>query len=75
MKGRTDDVVLTSSGEKINPDVLEAIITLPSVERFSLLGLEENGLNYLSLVLELNKNLSVKEKLYIEKLDKISKEF
>ena len=58
IEGRTDDVVLTSSGEKINPDVLEAIITLPSVERFSLLGLEENGLNYLSLVLELNKNLN-----------------
>jgi acyl carrier protein len=58
IEGRTDDVVLTSNGEKINPDVIEAIINLPSVERFSLLGLEENNLNYLTLVLELNNSLS-----------------
>jgi acyl carrier protein len=58
IEGRTDDVVLTSNGEKINPDVIEAIINLPSVERFSLLGLEGNNLNYLTLVLELNNSLS-----------------
>lgn len=58
IEGRTDDVVLTPSGEKINPDVIEAIINLPSVERFSLLGLVEDNLNYLTLVLELNKSLS-----------------
>ena len=39
IEGRTDDVVLTSNGEKINPDVIEAIINLPSVERFSRISL------------------------------------
>lgn len=58
LKGRSDDIVLTPSGEKVNPDVIEQLIYLPSVERFSLIGIVENNINYLSLIIELNKSLS-----------------
>lgn len=58
IKGRTDDVVLTPSGEKVNPDVIEQLIVIPSVERFCLMGISENNTNYLTLILEVNKTLS-----------------
>lgn len=58
IKGRSDDVVLTPSGEKINPDVIEQIISLPSAERFCLLGITFDNINYLTLIVEVNKTLS-----------------
>ena len=79
IQGRTDDVVLTPSGEKINPDVIEQMIDLPSVERFCILGLNFDNINYLTLVLEVNKTLSEIriKKIYDEvnkTLDKLNKE-
>ncbi len=56
--GRCDDVVLTPSGEKVNPDVIEQMIFLPSAERFCLMGLNVDNINYLTLIVELNKTLS-----------------
>ena len=56
--GRCDDVVLTPSGEKVNPDVIEQMILLPSAERFCLIGLNVDNINYLTLIVELNKTLS-----------------
>lgn len=58
IKGRTDDIVLTLSGEKVNPDVIEQIIVLPSAERFCLIGTCENNINYLTLIIEVNPVLS-----------------
>ena len=58
IKGRSDDVVLTANGEKINPDVIEEIISLPSAERFCLLGISEGKMNYLSLIIELRNPIS-----------------
>ena len=52
IKGRSDDVVLTANGEKINPDVIEEIISLPSAEHYCILGIKENNINYLSLIIE-----------------------
>ena len=51
--GRCDDVVLTPSGEKVNPDVIEQMILLPSAERFCLIGLNVDNINYLTLIVEL----------------------
>lgn len=56
--GRCDDVVLTPSGEKVNPDVIEQMIFLPSAERFCLMGISFDNINYLTLIIELNKTLS-----------------
>lgn len=50
LSGRFDDVVISSSGEKINPDVIEKVLFLPSVTRYSVLGYGEN--NQLSIILE-----------------------
>lgn len=58
IKGRSDDVVLTANGEKINPDVIEEIINLPSAEHYCILGIKENNINYLSLIIELRSPLS-----------------
>ena len=58
IKGRSDDVVLTANGEKINPDVIEEIISLPSAEHYCVLGIRENNINYLSLIIELRNPLS-----------------
>ena len=58
IQGRTDDVVLTENGEKINPDVIEQTLNLSSVERLSLLGIKNGNNLELSLVLELKQPLS-----------------
>lgn len=58
IEGRTDDIVLTDNGEKINPDVIEQTLSIPSVERYALLGIENNNKIELSLVLELKYPLT-----------------
>jgi acyl carrier protein len=58
IQGRTDDVVLTENGEKINPDVIEQTLNIPSAERYSLLGIKNGDNLELSLVLELKLPLS-----------------
>ena len=58
IQGRTDDVVITENGEKINPDVIEQTLNLSSVERLSLLGIKNGNNLELSLVLELKQPLS-----------------
>ena len=62
ISGRKDDVVISSNGEKINPDLLEKAIFIPSVNRFSILGY--NG--QLSLILEIQYGLNP---LAIKRLD------
>lgn len=54
--GRTDDVVLTEDGEKINPDIIEKNLRFQHVDRFVILGLENGDKHTLSLILEIDKN-------------------
>lgn len=56
--GRLDDVVLTPNGEKINPDMIEKILSFSSIERYSILGLSKNNEKQLALVLEVNSNIN-----------------
>lgn len=54
--GRNDDVVISSNGEKINPDLIEKNITLLNVKRFCVIGIEDEGINKLSLIIEVPRN-------------------
>lgn len=58
ISGRIDDVVISSNGEKINPDLIEKKLYLPSVNRYSILGLNYNNEENLTLILEIMKNPS-----------------
>ena len=58
VNGRIDDVVISSSGEKINPDLIEKNLYLPSVNKYSVTGLNINGSESLSLILEIIPNAS-----------------
>lgn len=52
--GRQSDVVIGENGENINPDMIEKLFSIPSAKAFSVLGLEgENG-QELSLVVAIN---------------------
>lgn len=65
--GRNDDVVISSNGEKINPDLIEKNISFMNIQRFCVLGLEENNVNKLTLVLEIPNNVSILKKQKIIK--------
>lgn len=56
IKGRKDDVVISSNGEKINPDLIEKEIFIPSANRICVLGLKQNNQEALSLIVEINPN-------------------
>ena len=55
LNGRVDDVVIAANGEKINPDMLEKQIFIPKAKRVSILGLDTEGGEKLSLIFELSK--------------------
>ncbi len=55
LNGRVDDVVIAANGEKINPDMLEKQIFIPKAKRISILGLDTENGEKLSLVVELPK--------------------
>lgn len=56
--GRSDDVIITDNGEKINPDVVEKVIKFNYIDRYSLLGIKQNDKMITALVLEIKPNLS-----------------
>ena len=56
--GRLDDVVTSSTGEKINPDIIEKELNIPSVNHYSILGLDYDGINALTLIIEIRKDIS-----------------
>ena len=58
INGRIDDVVISSNGEKINPDLIEKKLYLPSVNRYCVLGLNYNNEENLTLILEIIQNPS-----------------
>lgn len=56
--GRLGDVVIGENGENINPDSIEKLFTLPDVKQFSVLGLDgENG-QELSIVIQVSPFVS-----------------
>lgn len=70
ISGRLDDVVISSTGEKIDPDLIEKNMFIPSSERFSIISLPENQVYYLSLVVELkHTNNQFKIKKAIDEVD------
>ena len=56
--GRNDDVVIAHNGEKINPDLIEKNIIILNARRYSVLGIDHEGVNKLSLVVEIDKGLN-----------------
>lgn len=58
INGRCDDVVISESGEKINPDLVEKELYLPSVNRYCVIGLKHHQQTYLTLIVEINPNTS-----------------
>ena len=61
--GRSDDVVLTENGEKINPNLIEKELNIPYVDKYSVLGIKKGDKEYLSLLLELDKSID-QDKIY-----------
>ena len=55
--GRRDDVFVGASGEKINPDLVEKELKFTTVTNFCVLGLDVEGKQRLSLVVEIPKNV------------------
>lgn len=68
IEGRVDDIVLTESGEKINPDIIEKKLSFSFVEKYSVMGLKKDDKYELSLILELKDNLNE------NKIDKLIEE-
>ena len=66
--GRLGDVVIGENGENINPDSIEKQITLPEALAFSVLGLDGNNGQELSIVVQINEFISQ------TKIDKIKSE-
>lgn len=56
--GREGDMVLGENGENINPDIIEKGIYLPWARNFSVLGIEKDGFERLSIVIEISKYIS-----------------
>lgn len=74
--GRTDDVVVSSNGEKINPDLIEKDININNAKRFCIMGLEKDGINKLSIIIEISPNLTkLKVKKILEEMDVKIQEF
>ncbi len=58
IKGRMGDVVIGENGENINPDIIEQEFSIPNVVRFSILGLNIEGKETLSLVAQIEKDIT-----------------
>ncbi len=56
--GRLGDVVIGENGENINPDSIEKQIALPEALAFSVLGLQGNNGQVLSIVVHVNEFIS-----------------
>lgn len=61
--GRSDDVVIGHNGEKINPDLIEHDLFIPSVQRFVVTDIEGK----LTLVVEAGKNPNTLRRIQIAK--------
>lgn len=68
--GRQGDVVIGENGENINPDLIEKAFDIPFAAHFSVLGLDKNGTEALTLIVEttpyLNENSlnKIKQEVY-----------
>ena len=62
IKGRLDDVYVSSTGEKYNPDLIEAKCLLKEVNNYCILNLNDK----LSLVIEISKNKDLLSKINIK---------
>ena len=69
IKGRVGDMIIGDNGENINPDVTEQNFDLPEAENFCVLGLEQEGKQTVSMIVQLNKYISTSKKNFL--LDKI----
>ena len=58
IKGRMGDVVIGENGENINPDIIEQEFSIPNIVRFSILGLDVEGTETLSLVAQIEKDIT-----------------
>ncbi len=56
--GRLGDVVIGENGENINPDSIEKLINLPEANAYSVLGLESDGGQQLSIIIQVNEFIS-----------------
>lgn len=56
--GRNDDVIVSSNGEKFNPDLIEKKMLFSNVLRYSVIGMEENNVSSLCLILEVSRQMS-----------------
>ena len=56
--GRGDDVIVSSNGEKFNPDLIEKKMLFSNVLRYAVIGMTENNVTNLSLILEVSKQMS-----------------
>ena len=54
--GRSDDIVISANGEKINPDVLEKQVFIPLAKRFSILGYDNGSGKKLTLIVEITND-------------------
>lgn len=68
--GRSDDVYISSTGEKYNPDVMEAICLLTKVDNYCIIKMDK----YLSLIIQIKDNLSLNAREAIkDEIDKAVK--
>ncbi len=56
--GRMGDMVIGENGENINPDSVEKLFTLPDAKSFSVLGLEGNDGQEISIVVQVSEFIS-----------------
>ncbi len=70
IQGRKSDMILGENGENINPDTIEQLFNIPSVNAFSVLGLGPVDAQELSIVVEVkdyiteNKLEQIKSQVY-----------
>lgn len=58
IQGRLDDVIISPSGENINPDIAEQAFDLPAAKGFCLIPLQENGQTIPALVVSVKRYTS-----------------
>lgn len=66
IKGRKDDLIIDDSGELISPDYVESNFSSPYLSSLCVLGINNNGKEELTLVVELKSGINVYQeaKLY-----------
>lgn len=73
ISGRKSDIVISDSGENINPDVIEKYFDIPSAIAFCVLGIPEESNEVLSMVVQVSEYISpavlVNIKEYINKVN------